>query len=148
MSNTTPYVIMEGLRIRGQRKLHWNAEDPKRRTVIAGTVARLPAMHLVVVRTDAAATVERRRRKCLEILLPELERAKVDRVYLEAREKKQNQRDVQLLAALRAQQVIGSGWTMCPDRASHCCGSLTSSLEPSGLAMVGTRRTRKCCRPW
>jgi hypothetical protein len=102
-------AVMERLRIRGQKKLHWNAEEPKRRTVIAETVARLPAMHLVVVRTDAAATAERRRRKCLEILLPELERAKVDRVYLEARERKQNQRDVQLLAALRAQQLIGSG---------------------------------------
>ena len=101
-------TAMEALRVRGQKKLHWNAEEAKRRTLIVQTVARLPTMHLVVARTDAAATSERRRRKCLETLLPELESAKVDRVYLEAREMRQNQRDVQLLAGLRAQRVVGS----------------------------------------
>lgn len=38
---------MAALRLRGHRKLHWNAEEAKRRVILAETVGRLPAMHLV-----------------------------------------------------------------------------------------------------
>jgi len=59
------------------------------------------------VRVDLQASSERRRRLCLRRLLCELDAAGVAQVHLEAREARQNGRDLQLLGALRAQQAIG-----------------------------------------
>lgn len=45
-------------------------------------------------------------RLCLRRLLCELDDARVGNIYLESREAKQNGRDLQLLAALRAENAI------------------------------------------
>ncbi|RUQ02852.1 hypothetical protein D8M34_17595 [Microbacterium sp. HSID17254] len=102
-------VTMAALRLRGQRKLHWHDEDAPRRQLLTDTNAGLPALHLIVVTVDVPARSERRRRLCLARLLPELDRHGVREVYTEARETKQNGRDLQILAAMRARREVGSG---------------------------------------
>ncbi len=98
---------MSELRVKGERKLHWYHETPKRRRWIVDTLAELAALHLVVVRAGLPGErSEKRRRKCLEKLLYELHRAGVGHVSVEARQQKQNGRDRDLLAALRARRQL------------------------------------------
>ncbi|MCA1672422.1 MAG: hypothetical protein LC799_09535 [Actinobacteria bacterium] len=73
----TARAAVRALLLRGQRKLHWRDEN------------------------------EQRRRLCLRRLLCELDDAGVAQVHLEAREARQNGRDLQLLGVLRSQQAIG-----------------------------------------
>ena len=108
----TVQEAMTGLRLKGQRKLHWRDEDTGRRKLLAETVAELPALHLIVVKIDQHASSERRRRLCLVKLLAELDAHGVSEIYLEAREAKQNDGDRGMLDALRAQKMIGSGLRM------------------------------------
>jgi len=99
--------VVAGLRLPGQKKLHWHDEDDKRRAVVAETISRLPALHLLIVRVDQPASSERRRRLCLARLLPEIYTSGVVDVFLESRERKQNVRDVQLLNGLRSRHLVG-----------------------------------------
>ena len=101
-------ATVAALRLRGQRKLHWYDEDRSRRKLLTDAIADLPALHLIVIRVDTNASPERRRRLCLARLLPELDRHGVPEVYLEAREAKQNARDLDILAAMRARRQVGS----------------------------------------
>ena len=101
-------TALAALRLKGQHKLHWHDEDRSRRKLLTETIADLPALHLIVVKVDVNASSERRRRLCLTRLLPELDRHGVPKVCLEARESKQNARDMQILAAMRARQEVGS----------------------------------------
>lgn len=101
-------VAVEALRLKGQRKLHWHDEAGPRRKLLTDTIADLPALHLIVVTVAVHAKSERRRRLCLARLLPELDRHGVHEVYLEARETKQNARDMQILAAMRARKEVCS----------------------------------------
>jgi hypothetical protein len=100
-------AAVRSLLLRGQRKLHWRDENEQRRKLLTAAVAGLEALHLVVVHVDLQASSERRRRLCLRRLLCELDAAGIAQVYLEARETRQNGRDLQLLDALPAQQAIG-----------------------------------------
>ncbi len=102
---------MIALRERGQRKLHWHDESEARRRKIAAAVAGLDVLHLVVIRTGCHASErsERRRRKCLERLLLELEAAGVADVCMEARERHQNDRDVDLLKTMRSRGSLSAG---------------------------------------
>ena len=102
-----PTEHLQAALLRGQRKLHWRDENEQRRKLLTAAVADIEALHLVVVRVDLQASSERRRRLCLRRLLCELDAAGVAQVHLEAREARQNGRDLQLLGALRAQQAIG-----------------------------------------
>jgi len=95
-----------GLRLRGQRKLHWHDEDAPRRKHLVDAVAELSALHLVVVRVDQHARPERRRRLCLAELLVQLQARGVEQLYLEGREAKQNTRDRDLIGKLRAQRRL------------------------------------------
>ena len=69
------------------RKLHWRGEDRKRQHTIASTVAGLDVEHLVVVRSypDTTDHPERRRRICMERLLPELVAMGVGQAVVELR---------------------------------------------------------------
>lgn len=96
------------LRLKGQRKLHWHGENTARRKLLIETVAPLAALHLIIIRSDPLVHSERRRAVCLSRLLTELETRGVTEVYIEAREKRQNERDLRVLAGLRAQRVIRS----------------------------------------
>ncbi|MFE1957657.1 hypothetical protein [Streptomyces sp. NPDC059479] len=97
------------LRIPGQRKLHWRDESAKRQATIAQAIARLDALHLIVVRNGSAGeSSERRRRKCLERMACELSHRGVTRITAESREAKQNERDMKVFDVLRSSQTISS----------------------------------------
>ncbi|MBA8827799.1 hypothetical protein FHX42_005206 [Saccharopolyspora lacisalsi] len=98
----------------GQRKLHWHNESAERRAQLATAVAEFDVLHLVVVRLGGldGERSERRRRLCLQRLLAELEQTGIDHVVLEARQRKQNLADQQLLAAMRAQKRLTSALRM------------------------------------
>ncbi len=109
---------MSSLRLPGQAKLHWRAEDHRRRTLITRAVSECDLEHLVVVRAGALHNrPERRRRKCLERLLYELERRIVHDVVLESRGPADDRRDIQMLNALRGQQRLTG-----PLRLTHAVG--------------------------
>lgn len=109
---------MARLRLPGQVKLHWRDETERRRATISRTVAGLDVAHLAVVRSGVShERPERRRRKCLERLLHELQTRAVDDVILESRGPHDNGRDVQMLNALRGQAAVGPSL-----RLSHVIG--------------------------
>lgn len=123
---------VSALRLRGQRKLHWRNEGESRRKEITAALARLPMIHLVVVKTDAAASSERRRRLALGRLLAELETAAVDDVCLESREHRQNQGDIVIANALRRQRVVSTSM-----RLTHLPGPVEPLLwVPDAVAGV------------
>ena len=102
---TESRAAMRGLLRPGRNKVHWNRE-PDRHLELAKTVSETCGVHVVVVRADDHARVERRRRLCLERLLHELETLEVTRVVLEARQAKQNAADMAMLDALRARRIV------------------------------------------
>jgi hypothetical protein len=96
------------LLVPGQRKLHWYDDrgEPRRRKIVEA-IAQLECQHIVVVKSgDPAVHPERRRRLCMKQLLWELEQLGVRHACLEARERKQNARDRQLLDQLRASRQV------------------------------------------
>ena len=100
---------MEGLRLRGQLKVHWRGESMMRRRRIVDAVAELPLRHLVVVRDGRPGErPERRRRHCLERMLFELDRLSVDTATFESRGPVDDRRDRSMLDALRARRVVST----------------------------------------
>ncbi|GAA4634526.1 hypothetical protein GCM10023196_076350 [Actinoallomurus vinaceus] len=70
---------MLGLRLPGEHKVHWYHATSKRRRLLVDVVASLSVLHVVVVRRGMPGEPsERRRRKCLEVLLFELVSAGVN----------------------------------------------------------------------
>lgn len=133
---------VERLRLRGQVKLHWRAESEQRRTAISRVLADLDIEHLVVVRSSADhERLERRRRKCLERLLCELEARSVTDVTLESRGKRDDRRDIEMLNALRSHKTVSSALRLThvvgrseamlwiPDAV---CGATTSARTGTG----------------
>ncbi|NYI06228.1 hypothetical protein [Allostreptomyces psammosilenae] len=93
-----------------QRKLHWHAESAKRRREIVEAIVALPALHVVVVLNgQPGESSERRRRKCLRRMAWELDQRDVVELVAEARERKQNGRDLEVFQALRAERSIRAG---------------------------------------
>lgn len=102
-------ATLVGLLRPGQRKLHWHAESARSRRTIVKTLAELDVLHVIVVRaSDAAEPVERRRRKCFERLAHELHQRDVPRLIAEARERKQNSRELLYFNTLRTAKVIST----------------------------------------
>lgn len=89
--------VMRGLlAAKGHRKLHWRDEDRRRQRKIAAVIANLSVEHLVVVRSQAARPPdhpERRRRLCMERLLPELVALGVGEATVESRGTRDDLRD-------------------------------------------------------
>lgn len=104
----TVRAAMAGLLLPGQAKLHWRDERAARQHRITDTIAEIDIEHLVVVTSPhmEGRLPERRRRLTLEVLLPELAALGVDRVVLESRGVKDDQRDRQMLDFLRRQSAI------------------------------------------
>jgi hypothetical protein len=87
-----------GLRLKGQRKVHWRDESDKRRRTITECIALLPLEHVVVVRAGHPADCqERRRRHAMERLLHELDRADVKEVTFESRDSRNDSEPETLL---------------------------------------------------
>lgn len=98
---------MTQLKPNHHRKLHWNEEPASSRAKIAETIAACPALHVVVIRaSDSTEPSERRRRKCLERMLYELDTADVGAAVLESRGRKPDLRDLQMVNVLRIRKAI------------------------------------------
>jgi hypothetical protein len=84
----------------------WPIKSSKR---IAETIAACPALHVVVIRTSVTQeSSERRRRKCLERMLYELDAAEVGAAVLESRGRKPDLRDLQMVNVLRIRNAISA----------------------------------------
>jgi hypothetical protein len=101
---------MRELREKGT-KLHWRDLLPKRRTAVVEAMKLLPVTGLVVVRSrsDLRDRPERRRRKCLERLLPEVADLGCSRLVLESRGPADDDRDRRMLDSLHRQQRLTVG---------------------------------------
>lgn len=136
-AESTIRAQISDLRLPGQVKLHWRDESAKRQAAITGAVAACELEHLVVVRAGAVEDrTERRRRKCLERLLIELELKDVTDVVLESRGKADDRRDRDMLNALRGQQIVSTSTRITHVRGRDepllwvpdaVCGAVTSS---------------------
>lgn len=90
------------LRVRGQSKPHWRDESFRRHDRVIGVAAGLPLESIVVVRLGREGEhPERRRRKCFERLVVELETRGCQRLVLESRGSVDDRRDRQMLDGLR-----------------------------------------------
>lgn len=91
-------------------KLHWIRIDVQARELLVKTVAGFPALHVIVIRTSTPGEPgERARRKTFTRMFHELELRGVKEVTAEARQRKQNDRDIQLLRDLKAAKQIEPG---------------------------------------
>lgn len=98
---------MRGLLLKGQRKVHWHDESSDRRVKLVDAIADMPVEGFVVVRTAGQGDrLERRRRKCLELLLRELDGFGCDRLILESRGSADDRRDRAVLEYLRRRREI------------------------------------------
>lgn len=135
----------------GTRKLHWYKSDPQHRLELAKAVSVLGVSHTAVAGRGQPLVAERARRKCMEVLLPELEYAEVDMTLFEARQNRNNRHDTNMVDACRRKKLIKEGFhatfalpgdeplLWIPDIA---CGSVlaaqrgdTSYLEQFGTAI-------------
>ena len=100
---------MRALLLPGQRKVHWRDEGSKRRRQILDVIASIPSNHLVVTRkSPRSERPERRRRLCMERLVVELAEREVELAVFESSLRRDDQRDRDLLKALRVRRVVTS----------------------------------------
>lgn len=98
---------MAGLRLRGERKVHWQSSSDARRDTIIGTITELEAESFVVVRVGPLDDRdERRRRKTFEALALELSTRRCGALTLESRGGKADGRDRVMLDTMRARRVL------------------------------------------
>ncbi|OHV33855.1 MULTISPECIES: DUF3800 domain-containing protein [Pseudofrankia] len=144
---------MRDLLLPGQVKVHWRAEQEKRRRQIMETVASIALEHIVVIRDGREGErSERRRRHCLERMLFELDQLGVEQVVVESRGRKDDQRDRGMLDILRTQKVVRGQLRMDhrpgPEEAllwiaDAICGAVTRDRtgDPQFLETVSSRLT-------
>jgi hypothetical protein len=88
-------------------RFHWRKESYKRRYDAVNVVGCLPMLHMVVVGAPLdPARQERARRLCLRRMLFELEAQGVTQVWMEARTRSLNSKDVSAVDVWRSQHVI------------------------------------------
>lgn len=92
-------AAIRALRTGNEPKLHWRSESHRRRMMLATAVGQLDVAALVVVGTSMRQP-ERARRKCTEVLLPQLQQAGTQRVWREARTPTQDKLDREHVAAM------------------------------------------------
>lgn len=101
---------MEGLRMPGERKIHWRDDSPERHLEVATAIAHMDAIeHVVVVRSrpdDGSDSTARRRSKVLERVLCELTAMGVGQAVIESRGKADDRRDLKVLDHLRRKQSL------------------------------------------
>lgn len=92
------------------KRIHWRDESPARWRRAVETIARLEAVHLVVVGLGLDnRRQERGRRHCLRRILWELGEAGVGQAWLEARTPSLNRADTDAVMAMRARREIRPG---------------------------------------
>jgi hypothetical protein len=88
-------------------RLHWKAESPKRRDLIAHAIAGFDITAIVALGTPLhRQKQERARRCCLECLLYELEAFGVTKAWLESRRSQQDRSDLRLFDSARGKGLI------------------------------------------
>jgi hypothetical protein len=93
--------------LKGQHKVHWHNESDKRRRQITEFIALLPLEHMVIIRNGHPDDrPERRRRHAMECLLYELDQADVRQIAFEARDSRNDNRDREMLNAIRSRRVV------------------------------------------
>lgn len=96
-------------------KLHWRdmTLSEKRRSIPVIEALSLPHIAIAATPLDGTVTSERARRKCLELLLPTLEKEYgISRLVLESRETSQDDRDLMFVRGLRSGvSSADSAWT-------------------------------------
>lgn len=88
-------------------KLHWRdmTLSEKRRSIPVIEALSLPHIAIAATPLDGTVTSERARRKCLELLLPTLEKEYgISRLVLESRETSQDDRDLMFVRGLRSRR--------------------------------------------
>jgi hypothetical protein len=86
------------------RRFHWRDSSPAARSKAVGIVAELSALHLVVIGAPLdRRRQERGRRLCLRRLLFELDAHGVAQVFIEARTRSLNTKDLTAVDAWRDQ---------------------------------------------
>ncbi|MFE4626011.1 hypothetical protein [Streptomyces mirabilis] len=114
--------------------------DHKQRQAAARTVAEQDGLYVVSVGSPVPKRKqERARSKCLSALIAELYGFGVLRVYLEAREKELNARDIRTVASTR-QTVLPRGATL---RAEHVPGATEPLLWISDIVAGAVRAQRQ-----
>lgn len=95
---------------KGAPKLHWSDMGDKEKTRATAVVTSFDLAHLVVVGTPLDhRKQERARAHCMERLYWELGEMGVTTTFLEAREKSQRRKDLQLVNALRSKGTMPAG---------------------------------------
>lgn len=93
-----------------EKKVHWRDDADKRHVEVIQCIAALPIHGLVVARVGPLSDrAERRRRKCLEAFLNELQNLGCRELTLESRGQHLDRNDMDLLNGLRAQKRLSSG---------------------------------------
>ncbi|WP_372491874.1 hypothetical protein [Nocardiopsis dassonvillei] len=132
-------AIRRDLKLKEDRKLHWHKESHPRRRNIVSRISDLEVIHMVIVRNGRPGErSERRRRKCLEKLFCELESADVAKAVLEARERKQNLSDVQMLQSMRSRRLLRTDF-----RIEHLPGPAEELLWVAD-AVAGAVTAKRC----
>jgi hypothetical protein len=104
---------LSSLRLKGQLKLHWRDESAGRPKKIASLVAGLPVEHLVVVyNAHPGEKIERRRRRCLERILFELDQRQTTIAVFESRGPADDRRDRELMTTLRTKGAVSAALRM------------------------------------
>ncbi|WEV67208.1 hypothetical protein OZX72_08215 [Bifidobacterium sp. ESL0769] len=112
LCNLDETAVRDGFEEHGlfhQKKAHWyNMTDPERRKSV-DFINGLGLRHVVVCAEPLPHTIrpERARRKCLETLLPILEHQYgVDRLFMEARNPKQDRQEMLFVQGIRSRGFI------------------------------------------
>ncbi|WP_067183935.1 DUF3800 domain-containing protein [Microtetraspora niveoalba] len=106
-------VDLESLRLGKSPRLHWRDESPTRQLAIAERIADMPIRGIVTVYLHGGEVrTERARRRCLERLLIEVDKAGVAAVSIESRTPEQDHLDRGLLTGLRKARVLPKSLTV------------------------------------
>lgn len=101
------WAVMAALRRTTEKKIHWRGDSADRHRHVIATIAELPLEAVVVVRKGLSGEPpERRRRKCFERFVMELEQLGCSRLTLESRGPRADQRDRTMLDTMRARRWV------------------------------------------
>lgn len=120
-------------------KVHWTEMDKRERYAAAGLVAEQPGVHVVSVGSPVPRRrQERARSKCLTALIVELSAFGVNHLYLEARERTLNERDIATVVAARRSLPKGTQL-----RADHVSGADEPLLWVADIVAGAVRAHRQ-----
>ena len=109
LPNDCNLAHLASLKPKGTIKLHWRELTDKVRLEAITEIAKIGGQTTIVAAAPLSKKKqERGRRKCLELLLPELERLNVSTLVLESRMLKLNEKDIEMLHALRVQNIVSN----------------------------------------